>query len=66
MDGVEQLVPGDILVIYRTNDGQGPAYYRSVATSICVVEEVKRPSDFKNLNEFIKYTNAYSILMRKN
>ena len=59
------VYPGDILVIYRTNDGQGPAYYRSVATSICVVEEVKRPSDFKNLNEFIKYTNAYSIFDEK-
>lgn len=61
MKGAEQLVSGDILVIYRTKDAQGPAYYRSVATSICVVEEVKRPSDFDNLNEFIKYTNAYSI-----
>ena len=65
MDGIEQLIPGDILVIYRTSDGQGPAYYRSVATSICVVEEVKRPGDFKNLNEFIKYTNAYSIFDEK-
>lgn len=61
MKDAEQLVSGDILVIYRTKDDQGPAYYRSVATSICVVEEVKRLSDFDNLNEFIKYTNAYSI-----
>ena len=47
MKGVEMLIPGDILVIYRTSDGQGPAYYRSVATSICVVEEVKRPDASK-------------------
>lgn len=37
------------------------AYYTSVATSICVVEEIKKPCDFKNLDEFIKYTNYYSI-----
>lgn len=61
MKGVNQLKRGDILVIYRTKDNLGPAYYRSVATSICVVEEIKKPNDFKNLNEFIKYTNAYSI-----
>ena len=61
MDGVDQLVPGDILVIYRTSDGKGAAYYRSVATSVCVVKEVKKPGDFKNLSEFIRYTNAYSI-----
>ena len=65
MDGVEHLVTGDILVIYRTNDGQGPAYYRSVATSICVVEDVKKPSDFRNKDEFIQYTNAYSIFDEK-
>ena len=61
MDGVEQLTPGDILIIYRTNDRQGSARYRSVATSVCVVEEVKRPGDFRDLNEFIRYTNPYSI-----
>ena len=65
MDAVDQLEPGDILVIYRTNDGEGPAYYRSVATSICVVEEVRRPGNFDNLAEFISYTNAYSIFNRK-
>ena len=65
MDGVERLTPGDILIIYRTSDGQGPARYRSVATSICVVEEVKRPGDFKNLSEFIRYTDAYSIFGTK-
>ena len=65
MDGVERLTPGDILIIYRTSDGQGPARYRSVATSICVVEEVKRPGDFRNLSEFIRYTDAYSIFGTK-
>lgn len=61
MQDVDKLKPGDILVIYRTKEGSASAYYSSVATSICVVEEIKKPKDFKNLNEFIKYSNAYSI-----
>lgn len=65
MDNVAQLRPGDILIIYRTKDGSGPAYYKSVATSICVVEEIKKPCDFENLDEFINYTNYYSIFDKK-
>lgn len=61
MPDVAYLEPGDIIAIYRTNDYQGPARYRSVITSICVVEEIKTKKDFSNINDFIKYTNAYSI-----
>lgn len=61
MEGTELLQKGDILLIYRTTDGLGPARFRSVATSVCIVEEIKRPSDFKTEAEFLKYTNAYSI-----
>lgn len=61
MKGTEGLKRGDVLLIYRTKDDKGPAKYRSVTTSVCVVEEVKRPSDFETEDEFIKYTNAYSI-----
>ena len=60
MEGTELLQKGDILLIYRTTDGLGPARFRSVATSVCIVEEIKRPSDFKTEAEFLKYTNAYS------
>lgn len=42
MKGVDQLHRGDVLVIYRMSDGAGPAYYRSVISSVCVVEEIKR------------------------
>ena len=65
MDGVEQLIPGDILVIYRTKEANKSAFFSSVATSVCVVEEIKKPSNFNNLNEFIQYTNAYSIFETK-
>ncbi|WP_366924188.1 hypothetical protein MFMK1_001146 [Metallumcola ferriviriculae] len=56
--------PGDIIVIYRTSDGKGHAEYRSVATSICVVEEVYSKDDFRDFDEFFKYANTYSIFDR--
>jgi len=50
------LKRGDNVVIYRTGDDQGPAYFRAVASSICTVMEVKRYIDFNDLNDFLKYT----------
>lgn len=61
MEDAKQMSPGDLIVIYRTSDKQGAAEYRSVATSVCVVEEVKTPKDFKSYDEYIRYTNYYSI-----
>ncbi len=61
MDGVENLQANDILVIYRTSDRKGPAHYRSVATSVCVVEEVKNIHKFSNENSFLDYSSSYSI-----
>lgn len=52
---------GDAIVIYRTTDGQGPAFYRSVATSICVVEEVKSKTDFLDADHFISYAEPHSV-----
>ena len=65
MKGVENLRPRNIVVIYRTTDNLGPAEYRSVATSICVVEEVRNKSDFKNMNEYLEYTKPYSVFNEK-
>lgn len=61
MADTAKLKQGDIMAIYRTNDGLGPARYRSVITSICQVEEVRTKTSFANVGEFIKYTNFYSI-----
>ena len=61
MSGVETLKNGDLIVIYRTNDNKGPAAFRSVATSVCTVDEVKTIHDFANCEDFIRYTNPYSI-----
>ncbi|WP_025844708.1 acetyltransferase [Paenibacillus ehimensis] len=58
---VSGLRPGDIIVIYRTSDKQGPAKYRSVATSICVVEEIKSKQSFKDAESFIDYCDKYSV-----
>lgn len=56
-----QMRPGDLVVIYRTSDGLGPAKYRSVATSICTVEEVKNWSTPPtNINDYLRYTQ-YSV-----
>ena len=60
---VEEARPGDILVMYRTKDpGEaGSAEYRSVATSICVIEDVKRKSDFATEAAFLAYCQPYSV-----
>lgn len=61
MDGVQNLRAGDVLLIYRTSDGQGAAYYRSVATSICVVEEYRHIWSFSSEQEFLNYCRPYSV-----
>lgn len=61
MRGLENLREGDVLLIYRTSDQQGPARYRSVATSVCVVEEYRNISSFASKDEFFAYCAPYSI-----
>lgn len=63
MQGVEKLKRGDTLLIYRTADG-GSAYYTSVVTSLCVVEDLVHISKFKYEDDFIKYCDPYSIFTR--
>ncbi|NQD81452.1 GNAT family N-acetyltransferase [Pseudomonas sp. CrR14] len=61
MAGVDTLRKGDLLVIYRTSDNQGPAHYRSVATSIGVVEEYRNINSFSSKEEFFRYCRPYSV-----
>ncbi|MGC7560024.1 N-acetyltransferase [Pasteurella sp. PK-2025] len=65
MSGTERLKKGDTLVIYRTATEGSTAEYSSVATSVCVVEEVKNINTFRNIDEFLKYTLSYSIFSKK-
>lgn len=61
MRDVGKLRKGDLLLIYRTSDNLGPAYFRSVVTSVCTVNEVRTYKDFTNEDDFVKYTNKYSV-----
>lgn len=62
--GVQSLKRGDSLIIYRTSDRPGQARYRSVITSLCVVEEVRSINEFSSLTDFLKYTSAYSVFTK--
>lgn len=55
-----QMKKGDLVVIYRTSDQLGPAWYRAVATTVCTVYEVKSRSEFKDEADFMDYTQ-YSV-----
>ncbi|MEZ7196871.1 hypothetical protein [Pseudodesulfovibrio karagichevae] len=50
----------DLIIIYRTKDS-GPAWYRSVATSICAVENIKAVNSFTTLDDFKKFTSPHSV-----
>jgi hypothetical protein len=60
MGGVDQLLVGDTLLIYRTADG-GSGYYTSVITSIGVVEDVRHIGSFEKQEDFLHYCLPYSI-----
>lgn len=61
MSGTDSLKNGDNLLIYRTSDGQGPARFRSVATSVCVVQEVRDIREFSSYTDFKNYCAPYSV-----
>lgn len=61
MKDVSVLKKGDLIAIYRTSDIPGKAYYRSVVTSICTVEEIKVKSNFTDVQDFLDYANKYSV-----
>lgn len=61
MRGMENLRQGDVILIYRTSDGTGPAHYRSVATSVCVIEEYRNIRSFSSRDEFMAYCAPYSV-----
>ncbi|MCM5509788.1 N-acetyltransferase [Vibrio sp. SCSIO 43169] len=61
MAGVLEFKRGDAIVIYRTGDGQGAAEFRSVATSLCVVEGVHTIDDYSSEEEFVNYCLKFSV-----
>ncbi|HCG7156623.1 TPA: N-acetyltransferase [Vibrio parahaemolyticus] len=61
MEGTANFRPGDIIVTYRTSDRPGAARYRSVITSVCVVEEYRNIGEFSTLASFLQYAGSYSV-----
>ncbi len=61
MKDVQRFKSGDIILIYRSSDGQGAARYRSVITSICVIEEVVTMDCFSSEHDYLNYCEPYSV-----
>lgn len=59
--GLGELTPGDTVVMYRMKDGDKPAEFSAVATSLCVVEEVRPRNSFQNEDDFICYCQRHSV-----
>jgi hypothetical protein len=60
MSLAQNLRRGDTLLMYRTQSG-GSAYYTSVVTSLCVVEELRHISEFTETAIFLDYCRPYSV-----
>ncbi|TAV75001.1 GNAT family N-acetyltransferase [Rhizobium leguminosarum] len=52
---------GDLIVFYRTTDKPGHAWFRSVATSVCVVEDTFSGKHFPNADAFIGFCKDHSV-----
>ena len=61
MEQVDNLKYGDIVVLYRTAENGRSAEYSAVATSICVVEDVKEQNEFSGFDDFYNYASKYSV-----
>lgn len=67
MKQVKCLIKGDLLYIYRTKDEeiQTPAWYSSVFTSVCTVEDVKSMADISTFDDLQKYCKNYSVFSKE-
>ena len=61
MQSVLNFKRGDVIVIYRTTDNKGPAEHRSVATSLCVVEDVHTIDKYENEDHFVSECMKFSV-----
>lgn len=61
MQFITNVKKGDILCIYRTSPERGRARFLAVLTSLCTVEEYRHINSFDSIDEFLKYTKAFSI-----
>ncbi|MDR4306350.1 GNAT family N-acetyltransferase [Chelatococcus sambhunathii] len=56
-----RLKKGDIVIVYRTTDIIGRARFRSVVTSLCVVEETRARKSFVSEDAFVEYAAPHSV-----
>ncbi len=56
----DRISKGDTIVFYRTMD-RPPAKFRSVVTSICVAEEIRKRRDFADEDAFVRYCKPRSV-----
>ncbi len=56
---------GDVVVTYRTTDIPGRARFRSVATSVCVVEEARSRKDFADVDAFLTFAQPHSVFSKE-
>lgn len=63
MYNVKNIQRGDNIIIYRTVSpgSQDRPWYKSVATTLCVAEEVKTKSEFNSIDDYLNYCKTYSI-----
>ncbi|EKN5940832.1 N-acetyltransferase [Yersinia enterocolitica] len=61
MKDVAKFKSNDIIIIYRTTDIPNKAYYRSVVTSICVVDKLRTIDSFHSEDEFVNYCIKFSV-----
>lgn len=61
MNGVDELKHGDKLVLYRTRESGKKAEYNAVATSVCVVDEIRNIFSFPDKKAFLEYTSRGSV-----
>ncbi|GLI57571.1 hypothetical protein PM10SUCC1_30850 [Propionigenium maris DSM 9537] len=53
---------GDVVVMYRTAEPGRKAEHSAVATSILVVDEIRKAKSFSTFNEFYDYCKKYTVL----
>lgn len=56
-----QMKMGDKVLIYRTSDISGRAYYRSVVTSVCTVVEVVDLASFRDESDFLGFVGGKTV-----
>ena len=65
MAGMDGISPGDCITIYRTREEGKSGWFSSVATSLCVVEDVHPRSAFTNADGFKKYCRRNSVFTER-